>query len=106
MKILLLGAGGFIGANLTERLVGDGQHEITALDDERELDETVKSGDIHFIHFDIRANEKELERLTAEHDVVIDLVAMANLSLYVSNPIDVFKLNFRESQDRRILREA
>ena len=31
MKILLLGAGGFIGANLTERLVGDGQHEITAL---------------------------------------------------------------------------
>jgi nucleoside-diphosphate-sugar epimerase len=25
MKILLLGAGGFIGANLTERLVNDGQ---------------------------------------------------------------------------------
>ncbi|MGB7794494.1 MAG: NAD-dependent epimerase/dehydratase family protein, partial [Terrimicrobiaceae bacterium] len=98
MKILLLGAGGFIGANLTERLVGDGQHEITALDIEREkLDETVKSGDIHFIHFDIRANEKELERLTAEHDVVIDLVAMANPSLYVSNPIDVFKLNFSEN---------
>lgn len=46
MKILLLGAGGFIGANLTERLVNDGQHEITALDIEREkLDETGKSDD-------------------------------------------------------------
>jgi hypothetical protein len=45
MKILLLGAGGFIGANLAERLVNDGRHEITALDIEREkLDETLKSG--------------------------------------------------------------
>ena len=63
MKILLLGAGGFIGANLAERLVNDGKHEITALDIEREkLDETVKSGEINYIHFDIRDNERELER--------------------------------------------
>ena len=98
MKILLLGAGGFIGANLAERLVSDGKHEITALDIERDkLDETVKSGEITYIHFDIRANERELERLTADHDVVVDLVAMANPSLYVSNPVDVFKLNFVEN---------
>ena len=59
MKILLLGAGGFIGANLAERLVNDGQHQITALDIEREkLDETVKSGEINYIHFDIRAQRK------------------------------------------------
>ncbi|MBV8814633.1 MAG: NAD-dependent epimerase/dehydratase family protein, partial [Verrucomicrobia bacterium] len=98
MKILLLGAGGFIGANLTERLVNERKHQITALDIEREkLDETGKSEEIHFIHFDIRGNEKELERLTAGHDLIIDLVAMANPSLYVSNPIDVFKLNFTEN---------
>ena len=98
MKILLLGAGGFIGANLTERLVNDGKHEITALDIEREkLDETGKSDEIRFIRFDIRRNEKELEHLTVEHDLIIDLVAMANPSLYVSNPIDVFKLNFTEN---------
>src|SRR6516225_8052520 len=98
MKILLLGAGGFIGANLTERLVNDGKHEITALDIEREkLDETGKSDQIRFIRFDIRRNEKELEHLTVEHDLIIDLVAMANPSLYVSNPTDVFKLNFTEN---------
>src|SRR4029077_1050696 len=98
MKILLLGAGGFIGANLAERLVNDGEHEITALDIEREkLDETVKSGELRYIHFDIRGNERELERLTAVHDLIVDLVAMANPSLYVSNPVDVFKLNFVEN---------
>ena len=97
MKILLLGAGGFIGANLAERLVNDARHQITALDIEREkLDETVK-GQITYIHFDIRRNEKELERLTIEHELVVDLVAMANPSLYVSNPVDVFKLNFTEN---------
>ena len=36
-----------------------GSIEITALDIEREkLDETVKSGEINYIHFDIRDNEK------------------------------------------------
>jgi nucleoside-diphosphate-sugar epimerase len=98
MKILLLGAGGFIGANLTERLVADGKHQITALDIERDkLDDTVKSGEINYIHFDIRENEAELERLTIEHDLIVDLVAMANPALYVSNPVDVFKLNFTEN---------
>jgi UDP-apiose/xylose synthase len=98
MKILVLGAGGFIGANLTERLVSDGKYEVTALDIEREkLDETVKGAAVRYIDFDIRGNEKELERLTAEHDIIVDLVAMANPSLYVSNPIDVFKLNFAEN---------
>ena len=31
MKILLLGAGGFMGVNLTERLLADGFHDMTAL---------------------------------------------------------------------------
>ncbi len=98
MKILLLGAGGFIGANLTERLVADGKHQITALDIERDkLDDTVKSGELNYVHFDIRGDEKELERLTVEHDLIVDLVAMANPALYVSNPVDVFKLNFTEN---------
>jgi nucleoside-diphosphate-sugar epimerase len=78
MKILLLGAGGFIGANLTERLVKDGKHQITALDIDREkLDETVKSGAVNYIDFDIREGEanlsepedKELDRLDTAWDL-------------------------------------
>jgi len=98
MKILLLGAGGFIGANLTERLINDGSHQVTALDIEREkLDEALADKSLNFIDFDIREDEGRLEELTMEHDVVVDLVAMANPALYVSNPIDVFKLNFTEN---------
>lgn len=98
MKILLLGAGGFIGANLTERLLREGKHEITALDIEREkLDDTTGGTDLNYVEFDIRGDEKKLEELTVAHDLVVDLVAMANPALYVSNPIDVFKLNFTEN---------
>ena len=98
MKILMLGAGGFIGANLTERLVRDGVHQVTALDIEREkLDDTVGAQELNYVEFDIRGDEKKLEELTVEHDLVVDLVAMANPALYVSNPIDVFKLNFTEN---------
>jgi hypothetical protein len=61
------------------------------------LQSLLGSQGIRFIHFDIPGNEKELEHLTVDHDLFIDLVAMANPSLYVSNPIDVFKLNFTEN---------
>jgi len=98
MKILMLGAGGFIGANLTERLVRDGIHQVTALDIEREkLDDTVGANELNYVQFDIRGDQGKLEELTVEHDLVVDLVAMANPALYVSNPIDVFKLNFTEN---------
>jgi len=98
MKILMLGAGGFIGANLTERLIRDGIHEVTALDIERDkLDDTLGGEALNYVQFDIRGDEKKLEELTVAHDVVVDLVAMANPALYVSNPIDVFKLNFTEN---------
>jgi nucleoside-diphosphate-sugar epimerase len=98
IKILMLGAGGFIGANLTERLISDGDYQVTALDIEREkLDETLGTGELDYVHFDIRNDDGRLEALTIEHDIVVDLVAMANPALYVSNPIDVFKLNFTEN---------
>ena len=32
MKILIFGAGGFIGSNLIEHLIEQGEHEVTGLD--------------------------------------------------------------------------
>lgn len=98
MKILLLGAGGFIGSNLCERLVKDGIHKITAVDIEDEkLDGVRQVSNFRYENLDIREADDRLEELTKEHDVIVDLVAMANPSIYVTNPIDVFKLNFTEN---------
>jgi UDP-apiose/xylose synthase len=98
MKILLLGAGGFIGANLTERLLRDNIHEVTALDIEPEkLEDSFGHQKLTYFDHDIRQRGTALEELVVAHDLIVDLVAMANPSLYVTNPVDVFDLNFNEN---------
>ncbi|MFV0415447.1 MAG: bifunctional UDP-4-keto-pentose/UDP-xylose synthase [Chthoniobacterales bacterium] len=97
-KILLLGAGGFIGANLTESLIGDDRYDITAIDIESEkLEDKLAHKQLTFRQLDIRDRCESLESLVKENDLVVDLVAMANPSLYVTNPVDVFDLNFTEN---------
>ena len=100
MKVLLLGAGGFIGANLAARLAHDGVYRLTALDVcSKKLDEALgpAAGDVRRVEFDIRDDRGLLEPLVAGHDLVVDLVAVANPSVYVSDPLEVFKLNFTEN---------
>ncbi len=71
MKILLLGAGGFIGANLCERLVKDGFHEITSVDiDDEKLDGARQVSDFRYENLDIREADDRLEELTKEHDAL------------------------------------
>ncbi len=97
MKILLLGAGGFIGVNLTERLMKDGVHEVTAVDIQDEKISELLDTDLHFLHLDISKDEAEVDKLVAASDVVVDLVAFANPSLYVEDPVGVFDLNFTQN---------
>lgn len=97
-KVLLLGAGGFIGANMTERLLADGKYEVTAIDiDSEKLEDRLGHAHLTFKNFDIRSRGDSLDNLVRDHDIIVDLVAMANPSLYVSNPVDVFDLNFTEN---------
>jgi nucleoside-diphosphate-sugar epimerase len=102
MKVLILGAGGFIGVNLTERLLQDGVHHVIAVDinpakmDDLLLEENRKdtwSPKLRYIHQDI-ANDEAMIELVQQADVVLDLVAFANPSLYVDDPLGVYDLNF------------
>ncbi len=98
MKILLLGAAGFVGANLVERLLSDGNHEVIALDIARaKIEHLVKTRRLNFIESDIRSDEVRIDNLVREADLVIDLVALANPSVYVNHPLEVFELNFIEN---------
>lgn len=97
-RILILGAGGFIGANLTERLLAEDRHEVTAVDlDSEKLQEYLGGSRLSFRLQDIRRRDDSLERLVREHDLVVDLVAMANPSLYLEQPLEVFQLTFTEN---------
>jgi UDP-apiose/xylose synthase len=97
MKILNLGAGGFIGSHLTHRLLAEG-HTVTAVDlwSDKVTDLLDHPG-LTFIQQDIRSPEWHLEPVVADADLVIDLIAYANPGLYIRIPLEVFHLNFTEN---------
>ncbi|MCH7753853.1 bifunctional UDP-4-keto-pentose/UDP-xylose synthase [candidate division KSB1 bacterium] len=97
MKILCLGAGGFIGSHLTKRLLDEG-HTVVAIDiyDDK-IAEFIEHERMTFIRQDIRRPDWGLERLVRDSDLVIDLIAYANPGLYVKLPMEVFRLNFTEN---------
>lgn len=97
MKILVLGAGGFIGSNLVQHLVGEGKHEIVGVDISDEKLRGIKGPNFSFIKADVSESGELLEGLIADTDVVADLIAYANPSMYIESPLDVIKLNFIEN---------
>lgn len=97
MKILNLGAGGFIGSHLTQRLLAEG-HEVIAVDLwSDKVAEFLSHPRLTFIQQDIRSRDWDLEPLVAEADLVLDLIAYANPGLYIRIPLEVFRLNFIEN---------
>jgi len=99
VKILLLGAGGFIGSHLVEHLIARGEHTVTGVDLTDEKLAGIESPRFTFCRADVRRPDRDLERLIARADLVVDLVAYANPSIYVSSPLEVFNLNFMVNLD-------
>lgn len=97
MKVLNLGAGGFIGAHLTERLLALG-HDVVAVDYHTDkVEEFLGHPRLTFLKEDIRSASFRLDDLVRASDLTIDLIAHANPGLYVKMPLDVFRLNFDEN---------
>jgi len=97
MRILSLGAGGFIGSHLTHRLLTEG-HRVVAVDASLEkVDDFIHHPNLTVIQEDIRRPGWDLNDLVADADLVIDLIAYANPGLYVKIPLEVFRLNFIEN---------
>jgi UDP-apiose/xylose synthase len=96
MRILLLGAGGFIGSNLTEHLVTSSHHEVIGVDNDAEklADIAPDAGRFEFIQGDVREIHATIDKLVASSDIVVDLIAYAHPSAYVSRPLEVVDLNF------------
>ncbi|MCZ6593942.1 MAG: bifunctional UDP-4-keto-pentose/UDP-xylose synthase [Bacteroidetes bacterium] len=97
MKILCLGAAGFIGSHLTKRLLDEG-HTVIAVDiyDDK-IAEFLTHERMTFIKQDIRQSDWDLDGLVQDCDLAIDLIAYANPGLYIKLPMEVFRLNFTEN---------
>lgn len=94
MRIAILGAGGFIGSHLIEHLVARGEHEVVGLDITDEKLNGYRNLGFTFHQADIRQVPDLVDELIRESDLVVDLIAYANPSIYVTSPLEVFDLNF------------
>ena len=99
MKIAILGAGGFIGSHLVEHLLAGGEHEVVGLDLTGEKLAGIAAENFTFHEADIHLAPVLVEQLVRTADLVIDLVAYANPSIYVTSPLEVFELNFVQNLD-------
>ncbi len=97
MHILNLGAGGFIGAHLTQRLLAEG-HTVVGVDTHTDkITEFQDDGNFTFIKQDITRPDVEMSSLVKDADLVVDMIAYSNPGMYVRKPLDVFYLNFNQN---------
>jgi nucleoside-diphosphate-sugar epimerase len=97
MRITILGAGGFIGSHLVEHLLARGEHQVVGVDLTPEKLEGIEGDAFRFYEADVRRSPELLEDVIRSADQVVDLIAYANPSMYVTAPIDVFELNFLQN---------
>ena len=97
-KILILGANGFIGNALVEKLSENNQNKIFGLDlYSDKLDNSLEKRNFEFIKGDINSKNKWIENQIKKCDVIIPLVAIATPNMYVKDPLKIFQLNFESN---------
>src|SRR5512144_2621690 len=95
LKVLILGANGFIGSSLTEAILREKDWEVYGMDVGRhKLNGLLDHPRCTFVEGDITINREWIEYHVKKCDVVITLVAIANPAQYVTDPLRVFELDF------------
>ena len=83
---------------MTERLLKDNKHDVVAVDISTEkIEHVLNHPRLTYLSIDIRHEDGRMEEQVANADIVVDLIAVANPAVYVTNPLDVFELNFTEN---------
>jgi nucleoside-diphosphate-sugar epimerase len=95
LKVLILGANGFIGSSLTDTILRTKNWEVFGMDvGSHKLTHLLEHERFKFVEGDITINREWIEYHIKKCDVVIPLVAIANPAQYVKRPLDVFELDF------------
>ena len=94
-KILIIGANGFIGSNLSATILAQHDWEIYAIDlGSDKLQSCLGHKRFHFLEGDIRKHKDWIEAHVQKCDMVLPLAAIANPATYVNDPLSVFELDF------------
>jgi nucleoside-diphosphate-sugar epimerase len=94
-KILILGINGFIGNQLTKKILSTTDWEVYGIDlDNHKLAHSLKHPRLHFTEGDITINKEWVSYHVKKCDVILPLVAIATPATYVTDPLKVFELDF------------
>jgi nucleoside-diphosphate-sugar epimerase len=95
LRVLILGANGFIGSSLTRAILTQKDWEVYGMDvGDHKLEDSLGDPRFKFVEGDITINREWIEYHVKKCDVVIPLVAIANPIQYVRDPLRVFELDF------------
>lgn len=95
MNILIIGCNGFIGSHLSEYIISNTEWNITGIDlDSDRIEAVTNNPRFRFINSDITTELDLLTNEISKSDVVLPLAAIATPKKYITNPIQVFELDF------------
>jgi nucleoside-diphosphate-sugar epimerase len=98
LKVLILGANGFIGSSLTRAILKQKDWEVYGMDiGSNKLDDSLGHPRFKFVEGDITINREYIEYHVKKCDAIIPLVAIANPIQYVKDPLRVFELDFESN---------
>jgi len=97
MKVLILGVNGFIGYNLTKSILSKTNWTVYGFDISSSRISDIKGSRFEFIEGDVSINKEWVRYNISKCDVVIPLFAIATPSVYVSDPLKIFNLDFEEN---------
>ncbi len=98
MKVLIIGANGFIGNTLIKTILSEKDWEIIAIDlSDDKLAHSLGHERLQFEQADMTQCEPWLIDQIKQCDVVLPLAAIATPATYVQDPIRVFNLDFEEN---------
>src|SRR3954469_2913622 len=100
LRVLILGANGFIGSSLTRAILTQKDWEVYGMDiGSHKLEDSLGDPRFKFVEGDITINREYIEHHVKKCDAVIPLVAIANPIQYVKDPLRVFELDFEANLD-------
>ncbi len=95
MRVLILGANGFIGSHLSEAILAKTDWNIDAMDlMQDKIPQCMDHPRFHFVNGDMTKQKAWIQERIKACDVVLPLVAVATPALYVQDPLRVFELDF------------